>query len=129
MVCSPDILVLFQKKNRLPVSVFINNLSMHKLKHRNPYLLKMNCNVKKKWISSLLLKVISDLNLVWYKETVPLIYNFEEYCAWVPNYNISWIILIFCSLIEGMYVWLKCLSWSREFFSIVKYCFWSDKSS
>lgn len=41
MVCSPDILVLFQKKNRLPVSVFINNLSMHKLKHANPYLLKM----------------------------------------------------------------------------------------
>lgn len=43
----PDILVLFQKKNLLPVSVFINNLSMHKLKHRNPYLLKMNCNMEK----------------------------------------------------------------------------------
>lgn len=38
----------------------------------------MSGNMKKK-ITSLLLKVIIDLSR--YKETVPIIYNFEEYCA------------------------------------------------
>lgn len=59
------------KKNRLPVSVFINNLSMHKLKHSNPYLLKMEKKINIITITQGYIR----FEFSWYKETVPVIYN------------------------------------------------------